>query len=115
MRRLTGGYLVLAGLLVLLHFALPFGLLLSRDIKRNFRLLAGIALTVLVMRLVDLYWIITPDLHHDGHFALSWLDVAAPLGLIGLWLAFFFTQLARRPLLPVGDPHLEEALAHGRH
>lgn len=111
--RLRGGWQFVAVALVVGHFALPFALLLSRDLKRNFRLLAGIALFVLLMRLVDLYWLVGPDLR-KGAFGVSWIDFAAPLGLVGLWLAYFFHQLAKRPLMPVGDPNLEEALEHGR-
>ena len=47
--------------LVFGHFALPFALLLSRDLKRNFKLLARIAVFILFMRLVDMYWLVAPD------------------------------------------------------
>jgi hypothetical protein len=49
-----------------------------------------------------------------GAFHLHWLDLAAPVGLGGIWVAFFFRQLKQRPLLPLHDPYLEEALEHGR-
>lgn len=111
--RLSGGWQYLALALVLLHFALPFALLLSRDLKRDYRLLRRVALLILVMRLADLYWLVTPG-YHSGRFFLSWLDLTVPIALGGLWLAFFAWQLPRRPLLPAGDPHLEEALGHGR-
>jgi hypothetical protein len=99
--------------LVFGHFALPFALLLSRDIKRNFKLLWRIAVFILLMRMVDLYWIVTPDLH-SASFGVSLTDLAAPLALVGLWLAYFFTQIEKRPLMPINNPHLEEALQHGR-
>jgi hypothetical protein len=67
----------------------------------------------MLMRLVDLYWLVAPDFR-KGVFGVSWLDFAIPIGLGCIWLAFFIFQLGRRPLLPVRDPHLEEALAHGR-
>lgn len=111
--RLSGGWQYVALALVFLHFALPFALLLSRDLKRDYRLLRWVALLVLAMRVVDLYWLVTPD-YHRGQFHLSWLDLAVPVALGGLWLAWFAWQLPRRPLLPVRDPHLEEALEHGR-
>jgi hypothetical protein len=111
--RMRGGWGVVAMLLVIGHFALPFSLLLSRDLKRNFKLLSRICVFILFMRLVDLFWVSAPDMHH-GHFALSWLDITLPVGLTGLWLFMFFTQLEKRPLMPVGDPGLEEALQHGR-
>ena len=42
------------------------------------------------------------------------MDFAAPIGLGGIWLAYFLYQLEKRPLMPLHDPHLEEALEHGR-
>jgi len=113
LERLRGGWQFIGLALVVGHFALPFALLLSRDLKRNFKLLASIAVFILFMRLIDLYWLVAPDFR-KGHFGVSWLDLAAPLGIGGLWLAYFLTQLEKRPLLPVNDPHLMEALEHGR-
>ena len=54
-----------------------------------------------------------PDFRKES-FGLSWLDFAAPMGLIGLWLAYFLFQLEKRPLMPINNPNLEEALQHGR-
>ena len=112
--RLRGGWEYIGLALVVLHFALPFALLLSRDLKRNFRLLTGVALLILFMRFVDLYWLVAPDFR-KGQFGVSWMDFIAPIAIGGIWLAFFAMQLNKRPLLPVRDPHLEEALEHGRH
>jgi len=111
--RLRGGWQYVGLALVFGHFALPFALLLSRDLKRNFKLLAGIAVFVLLMRLVDLYWLVAPDFT-KGPFSPSWMDLAAPTGVTGLWLAYFLTQLEKRPLMPLNDPELQEALEHGR-
>jgi hypothetical protein len=103
------GYVALA--LVFGHFALPFALLLSRDIKRNFKLLSRIAVFIMLMRCVDVYWVVAPD---SGTGGFSWMDITAPIGLGGIWLAYFLFQLEKRPLMPLNDPHLEEALEHGR-
>jgi hypothetical protein len=113
LERLRGGWQYVALALVMGHFALPFALLLSRDLKRNFKLLAGIAVFVLFMRMVDLYWLVAPAFR-QGRFGLSWMDFAAPIGLGGIWLAYFLIQLGKRPLMPLNDPHLIEALEHGR-
>lgn len=113
--RLSGGWQSLALLLVVAHFALPFVLLLSRDLKRNARVLGTVAIGIFFVRLLDLYWLVGPELHGRGGFTFHWLDVAAPVGLGGIWLALFASQLGSRPLLPQGDPELREALegAHG--
>jgi hypothetical protein len=111
--RLNGGWQYVGLALVLLHFALPFALLLSRDLKRNFKLLAGIAISILVMRCVDMYWLVAPDFRPQ-QIGASWMDLAAPLGVFGLWLWYFLRELEKRPLMPLQDPHLVEALRHGR-
>ena len=111
--RLNHGWEFVGLLLVVGHFALPFALLLSRDLKRNFKLLAGVAVFILFMRFVDLYWLVTPTFRKEG-FGLHWLDITVPLGIVGIWLWYFLTQLEKRPLMPLNDPHLEEALEHGR-
>ena len=111
--RINNGWGFIALALVAGHFALPFALLLSRDLKRNFKLLASIAVFILFMRLVDLYWVVTPEFRQQS-FGISWMDFTVPMGLIGLWLAYFLFQLEKRPLMPINNPHLEEALQHGR-
>jgi hypothetical protein len=111
--RLKGGWEYVALILVFGHFALPFALLLSRDLKRNFKLLSGIAIFILCMRIIDVYWQVMPDATH-GAFSVSWLDLAALLGIGGIWLSYFLIQLEKRPLLPLNAAELAETLEHGR-
>lgn len=113
-RRLQSSWKWLGLALVVLQFALPFVLLLSRDLKRNARRLVIVATAVIVMRLVDLIWLTGPEFY-NGAFRIHWMDVLMPVGLGGLWLAYFAHQLKARPLLPIGDPFLEEALAPSGH
>jgi hypothetical protein len=112
-RRLHGGWQFVGLALVFLHFALPFALLLSREVKRSAQLILGVSVVVIAMRFVDLYWLVMPDFRQGG-FGVSWLDLAAPAALGGIWLWAFTAQLDKRPLLPIRDPHLQEALEHGR-
>jgi hypothetical protein len=63
------------------------------------------------MRLVDLYWIVVPALDRDG-IRFNWMQIVLPLALGGLWIAAFFWELKKRPLLPLGAPNLQEALTH---
>ncbi|HEX8891371.1 MAG TPA: hypothetical protein VF779_19640 [Pyrinomonadaceae bacterium] len=114
LHRLRGGWGWIGILVVLLHFALPFVLLLSRDLKRNARTLAAIAIFIFVVRFIDVYWLIIPEFNR-GHFKFEWLSVVAGVAFGGIWIAFFFWQLRLRPLLPINDPYFEEAIEHGRH
>jgi hypothetical protein len=113
LHRLRGGWGWIGIGLVILHFALPFVLLLSRDLKRNARRLATIAGLIFLMRLIDTFWLIEPEFNRE-HFRFSWMDLVAPVAIGGLWLAFFGWQLGLRPLLPFNDPNFEEAIEHGR-
>jgi hypothetical protein len=114
LRRWGGGWQWVGLLLIFGHFVLPFVLLLSSDIKKSGRTLIGVAVTIILMRIVDLFWNIGP-LHHEESFGATWLDAVAPVALGGIWLAIFLWQLRTRPLLPLGEPYLAEALEHGRH
>ena len=114
MTRMRGGWMWVGLLLVVCHFALPFLLLLSRDIKRNPRTMAFVVGALLCLRVVDLYWLAAPNFG-GGAFHLHWLDLAAPVGLGGIWLSVFLWQLKQRPLFALHDPMLEEVLEHGRH
>jgi hypothetical protein len=100
--------------LLLLHFALPFVLLLSQGFKRNPRMVRWIALFILIMRVVDITWTIGPVFRHEGS-GLSWLDFAVVMAMGGLWLGLFFRTLGGRALVPARDPYFKEAMAHGGH
>jgi xanthine/uracil permease len=107
--RSQGGWQWVAVGLFLFSFALPFVILLSRWVKRQARLLAMVAGWVLFMRLVELFWIVQPSFRPT--LSLHWMDVAAPIGVGGFWLAFYIRQLKSRPLLPQRDPRMHEAFA----
>jgi len=123
--RTSHGWQYLAVFLVTFHFAVPWLLLLSRDLKRNSHRLVIVAGWMLFMRYADIFMLVSPEfdasgsnLHllageHASHFFVHWLDVAAPLAIGGLWLWMFCTELRQRPLLATGDPYLREALQSG--
>jgi hypothetical protein len=112
--RLHGGWGVVAMVILVGHFVLPFLLLLSRELKRNRRTVAMVAGALIVMRLIDLVWMIAPRPGHHG-FPIHWLDVTLPVALGGIWIALFARELTKRQLLPVNDPYFEEVFAHGHH
>src|SRR6059058_3120242 len=53
--RLYGEWGVVAVIVVVFHFFVPFFLLLSQDLKRRAQILSKIAVWLIVMRLVDLF------------------------------------------------------------
>jgi hypothetical protein len=106
--RLYGSWGVVAVIVLIFHFFVPFFLLLSRELKRNPKLLPKLALWLIFMRFVDLYWMTRPEFSSSA-MPNVW-DLVAPLALGGLWFFVFAWQLKQRPLLPLGDPKLEEAI-----
>ncbi len=107
--RTRHGWQWVALALVVFHFALPFVLLLSRDLKRRPQRLAAVALGMLVIRWVDLVWQVEPAFSPES-FSFHWLYLAAPVAVGGLWVAAWIAELKKLPLLPLRDPWLDDAL-----
>jgi hypothetical protein len=118
--RMKGGWGYIGIALIVFHFAFPFLVLLQQDFKRRARWLATLAIFILLMRLVDMFYLIgpsyrvMPDGMAQGTFYISWLDFVAPIAVGGIWLWWFFGELLKRPLVPAKDPYFEEAVEHGR-
>jgi hypothetical protein len=112
--RLNNGWIYVGGALLVFHFVVPFLLLLSQPLKRNPKTIASLAIFIIVIRIVDVFWLVEPNFNTAG-FHISWLDIAAPLGVGGVFVALFLMELAKRPLMPLGAPDLQKTLAHGRH
>lgn len=118
--RMQAGWGTVGIILVVLHFALPFLLLLRQDLKKKVKAISALAVFILVLRVVDGFYLISPMPRIATHgeslplsLSFSWMDIVAPIALGGFWLWFFFGQLAKRPLVPVMDPFLEKAIEHG--
>jgi hypothetical protein len=113
MTRLHGGWGEIGLFLALFHFAVPFAVLLSRPFKRDIRRLVWVAVWLIFMRYVDLFWIIEPNFSKSLTVTIA--DIVVPIAIGGLWLAFFFRNLGALPLLPVYDPTAVEVLEPAHH
>jgi len=108
--RTEGGWRWIGGALILFHFLAPFILLLLRPMKRKLGRLAAVAAGLMVMRVIDvLYWV-TPSDPHDStwHAAqriyAELMNGAALFAIGGVWFATFLWLLKDMPILPIGDP-----------
>jgi hypothetical protein len=108
MRRLNGGWGFIGLFLAIFQFAVPFVLLLSRPFKRDIRRLVWLAVWILFMRYLDLFWIIEPNYSKTLNVTLS--DIVVPIAIGCVWLAFFFRNLSSLPLLPAYDVFANEVL-----
>ncbi len=113
LHRSQGGWQIVVVGLMALHFGVPFALLLSRQQKREATGLFRIAAILLVMRFVDLYWLVVPGFDRGetepSGLAFHLLDLAALVAIGGAWLAMFTWRLSLRAALPLFDPDVTEA------
>jgi hypothetical protein len=108
------GWKFVAVLLITVHFGLPFILLLFQGSKRNLRVLATIAGGLLVMRAIDVLWMVVPSNGGQTPRAIHWLDPVGIVGVCGIWFAVFLTLLKRHPLIPLGFERAIEIVPYGR-
>ena len=101
LKRINQGWGYVAVFLALFHFCIPFVILLSRPFKRDIRKLVWLAVWLLCMRFIDLFWIIEPNF--STNFAVTVADIVVPIAIASLWIFFFCRNLASLPLLPVYD------------
>lgn len=111
--RMTGAWLWVAMFLITFHFAVPFLLLLSRVTKRRAEILVGVAVGLLLMRLVDLFFIVVPAFHPE-RLSIHWMDLVAPVGIGGIWLWVFLGQLQGTSLLPLHDSRFAGEPGHAQ-
>ncbi len=104
-RRFSGGWGYLGVIIGIFHFCVPFVILLMRFVKKRPERLARIALYIIVVRFIDVFWIVEPAFR-QRQFAIYWTDLAVPIGMGGLWIWVFLWRLKQRPLLPLHDPRL---------
>jgi hypothetical protein len=109
LRRFAGGWQWWGVALVAAHFFIPFFLLLSRDIKSRSPWLAKVAWLVFAACYLDVFWIVAPGFGRVD-FVVHWMDVLAPVGLGGVWIATFIGKLKQRSALPAHDSRVEEEL-----
>jgi len=102
-RRFSGGWGYMAWFISIFHFCVPFFLLLMRFIKKNPQRLRTLAIWMIIVRIVDVFWIVEPAFRQRG-LEIYWTDIAVLLGLGGIWLWYFIGRLKARPLLVANDP-----------
>ena len=111
MHRAHGGWMAISYSLLLFKFIVPFLALLPRAAKRNIDWLNLIAILILVMQYVDIYWLVYPNFN-DGHVVFGFTEVAMFLGGLSLFLFFVMRFLTKHPIVPLKDPRTQEALHH---
>ena len=113
-RRFSGGWGYIAWTIAIFHFFVPFFLLLLRFVKKNPTRLRTLAIWIIIMKILDVFWIVEPAFRQRG-LEVYWTDLVTLIGVGGVWLAVFIWNLKSRPLLASHDPRDTYSLlkAHG--
>ena len=106
--RWKNGWEYISVLLIVVHFAVPYFMLLSQDSKMDLKRLKFISIWILFAHLLDLYWLVMPT--YSASPVLSWMEVSFPFLTVGLVIVVFEWKMKRRNLIPIGDPKLERGL-----
>ncbi len=116
LRRTRGGWQWVALALVAFNFFLPFFVLLFRENKRKTTKASRVALWVLFMYWVNLVWLVIPASSDPAVPRMLWIEIllsaVLTVGIGGIWIAFYVHWMKGRPLVPLYDPNLIEALEH---
>jgi hypothetical protein len=112
LKRMHGIWGWLAAALILFHFFLPFFMLLMRGIKDHPKTIGVVTVIILLMRFIDLTWLVVPA-YYPGVPPAFWITIAAFVGIGGLWLAAFIWQLKGQTIIPIHETWVEEAIREG--
>ncbi len=113
-RRFSGGWGYVAWTIAIFHFFVPFFLLLMRFVKKHPSRIRTLAIWIIIMRILDVFWIVEPAFRQRG-LEVYWTDLATLVALGGIWLAYFVMNLKARPLLASQDPRDTYSLLVQRH
>lgn len=115
--RKEGGWEAFSWLLPIVHFVIPFIMLLPRPCKRNGLILGSACVIILAGQVIDTYWMIRPGvkLAEGKAPVLTWLDVVGVAGPILILIGFYIRKIGSGPLIPVNDPRLPQSLTHANH
>ena len=109
--RWDNGWYVVSMALIFLHFGVPFVSLVFYKMKRSANVLRAIALLIIIMHAVDMYWIVMPTFH-PGSPMPSWMDITALVGIGGLVLWLFWQRYTNHAAVPLNDPKFHDSVAH---
>jgi hypothetical protein len=106
--RLQGAWGPLLLTLAILHFLVPFFVLIPREAKSNPKLLLWISALMLFCHWLDLYWMIFPVLGPRPFF--GWPEISFGLLFLSAGLLCIRRCMNRGEDMPIGDPFLHEGL-----
>tara|TARA_B100001750_G_scaffold248488_1_gene280180 strand:- start:5840 stop:7027 length:1188 start_codon:yes stop_codon:yes gene_type:complete len=96
---------------LILNFAFPTLLLMSRDCKRNYKYLIVTGVIVLIGHWLDYFLMVTPGVMHS-HWHLGFIEVGVGIGCLGIFTYLIFNRLKKVNLIVKNHPFLDESKHH---
>jgi len=116
--RSLGIWKALGVILIFGQFVIPFLALLPRVNKLNPKIFAAVIACMLTMRYIEQVWLVAPSVRESA--SLHWLDLAAPIGMLSLWVFLFLRGISKVDFVPGGpalagghDHEIVEDKPHG--
>ncbi|MEM7181095.1 MAG: hypothetical protein AAF518_09290 [Spirochaetota bacterium] len=111
-QRMVGGWFPFTIAMPILKFVVPFLLLLNRPNKRDLGYLKWVAIWILFMQFLELFWIVFPSNFETFNVFSLLLALGVTIGIVGLFGFFVFKGLESNKLIPINDPRLDDCLKH---
>lgn len=109
--RWEGSWVIFSLLLIVIHFIVPYAMLLSQPSKMDPKRLKFISVWLLFAHLFDLFWLVMPNMQPlKKGYIFSWIDLVFPILGIGIVLTVFNFISRKENLIPVGDPKLKKGI-----
>lgn len=96
---------------LIMNFLIPFLVLMTRNNKRNPKILTVVAIIILIGHWNDLYLMLMPGAI-DKQAGVGFLEVGMTLAFAGLFIYWVLTALSKKGLVPMKHPYLEESVHH---
>lgn len=96
---------------LVLNFLVPFLVLMTRNNKRNPKILTFVAIVILIGHWNDLYLMLMPG-SLDKQAGIGLLEIGMTMAFVGLFIFWVLSALAKRGLVPVKHPYIEESAHH---
>ncbi len=96
---------------VVINFLIPFLVLMSRDAKRNIKILKFVCVVILLGHWLDFYMMAMPGSVGEER-GLDIPEFGILIGFVGLFSFMMMRGLAQASLIPKNHPFLQESLHH---
>ena len=113
-KRVHHGWQYILMIIFLFQFLAPFFVLLFRDIKYRNTSMIILTSLVLLIRILDRYWMIMPAFSPTA-ISFSYVDLTLCCGLGGIWIAMFLYNLNQHPYFTLEDanwPKAQQVMIH---